>query len=381
MRFLGNPVLAAAEHCASFLFRLVCAGPLSTKIAGSLLSTVLVVDPLADGLDPDEEDEDDEDDEVTPRPQICSSSSDAVHWEDTPTPGVRESAGTCDEDDPATPNQELVLSGARTSSCKEAFSQLFGLFSLNGERQRAGHRLSGPRIATSTTAASCFVDDAPALWFGTNGDGLSAICSEQLRLSQVSQVVVLGELLLRDWELTRDAVVRSALCALAKRITTILAAAKVQQRRESVSRGSVGGAVQQQRWSWEVDYEHEYQSDVLRQLDGIARTVVMETLCPDNCMDKKTAQACREQCNPTDIAWALELHLHFGSVLDGRQHTPLKAFERLVGDVANTFYKCAIAGYGARSSDAGGVLDARGLHKGFGQVMGGIEDMVRPIAE
>ena len=106
-------------------------------------------------------------------------------------------------------------------------------------------------------------------------------------------------------------------------------------------------------------------------LDGITRNIIVDTLCVGSCDDEQTVQVLREQCSHTDIAWAVELHLHIGSAIDGQGE--LAILERLVADVATTFYGNTIAAFNA---DGGCLLDAQRLHEGFGAVMDGIEDMV-----
>jgi hypothetical protein len=60
-----------------------------------------------------------------------------------------------------------------------------------------------------------------------------------------------------------------------------------------------------ERWVWEMGYEQEYQSGVLRKLDGIARSTIIEAVCLGSGDDEDTARARREQCSHSDIAWAV----------------------------------------------------------------------------
>eukprot|EP01043_Picozoa_sp_COSAG02_P068726 COSAG02_NODE_11516_length_1707_cov_0.995649_1_plen_411_part_10 len=104
-------------------------GPLSTKVAGSLLSTVVVVDPLADEPESEDDEDDEDEDAETPRLQRRRASDadperreesqeDAVQWDETPTPRRRDSAGG-DDSDTVTPDQATALSRARAPGERE----------------------------------------------------------------------------------------------------------------------------------------------------------------------------------------------------------------------------------------------------------------------
>lgn len=146
-------------------------GALSTQLATQLLSALLVVDPLPEAADEDEDSESsDEEDEETPRSDADTSDA------ETPTPRKRRAV---------TPAVALSLQ-------EEEFARAL--------------RLEGPQ--------ACFAHDAARLWAGDGG--VSSICSDSLRLSEVSQVAVLGASLLEDWEISRDDNVREGMCAVAR---------------------------------------------------------------------------------------------------------------------------------------------------------------------
>jgi hypothetical protein len=283
-------------------------GPLSTQIATALLSTVLVVDPLADtSVDEDDEDGDDEDDEdddeedededETPRPRIRGEVAQSPEWDDTPTPrssseqqeeGEDVSAADAVTPPPLVPaaddrhaggggGNSLGTATAAQLSQEQRFAQLLQLDGAETAAAASGAAaLAAPSVGAATCALSCFAHDAPALWFGGGGGGgggLSSICSEHLRLSTASQVAVLGASLLADWEQTRDDSVRNGLCLLAKCIATTRTAASEDQAAGGGGSGGRGERQRQQqqqqqqqrRWEWEVAHESEYQSAVLQQ--------------------------------------------------------------------------------------------------------------------
>jgi hypothetical protein len=80
------------------------------------------------------------------------------------------------------------------------------------------------------------------------------------------------------------------------------------------------------------------------------------------------------QPDPEDIRWAVDLHIGLGGSSAGDQR---EIFEQLVADVARRYYDRTIERAGLESPR----LNAKGLHRGFGDVMAGMEDMVEFVAQ
>ena len=294
-------------------------GALSTQLAAQLLSALLVVDPLPD---PGADDEDSE------------SSESSEEEDETP----RSDADTSDAETP-TPRKRKAPKPATALSPQE-------------EEFAGALQLEGPQ--------ACFAHDAARLWAGDGG--VSSICSESLRLSEASQVAVIAASLLEDWEISRDDHVRAGMCAVAESLAA--ARAKPLPSRPHHERASGGGG-SARRWEWEISRERDHQRDVLRRVGSIASSHIMDVLCPPGC---DIEQMETENIAADNIEWAVVLHLSLGSSLDAK--SPRELFERLVGDVARRYYGGTIERLGLQSP-----LNPEGIHKGFGAVMAGVEDM------